>query len=472
VERELEPLLRDLERDPKDIELRVRTYTALLRAGRVAQQGIEVAASLGCPAARRLAPDASREREDITGLSLASLKGLPVHFLNLDNCNVSAPVDRKGRLPRSGLAKLVDLPLRSLSLQETKVSAGDLAHLLDMPALEKLDLSYCMGVGDRELALLAGLKLKSLGISPTKRHDIRSPREITDAGLVHLANMPLEELDLSMLRITDEALARLAHFPLKALDLGDCKNITDRGLRHLSGISTLRDLSLMNCPITDAGLVHLTKLPLEELNLGAQISSAGIARLADLPLRWLSGPFLAPPDADRAAAHLRGSTTLEFLWIGYLTDTGVSHLADMPLRRLSLSEHVTDAGLRHLRGMSLEELSLDRCKITDAGLKNVEGMPLTQLRISGCRITDAALDHLQGLPLRYLNMEYCTGISLAAVERFAGSGLEFLKLGRMASEEEQARLQSLLPGCTLQFGSRWDQYRGGSDDLPERYFED
>jgi hypothetical protein len=54
--------------------------------------------------------------------------------------------------------------------------------------------------------------------------------------------------------------------------------VTDAGLKHLSGWTRLRKLTLRYTPITDAGLVHLKHLQLEVLDLGGtHVTEAGLA---------------------------------------------------------------------------------------------------------------------------------------------------------------------------------------------------
>ena len=59
--------------------------------------------------------------------------------------------------------------------------------------------------------------------------------------------------------------------------------ITDAGLVHLEGLTSLRTLHLYNTQITDAGLVHLQGLTsLQDLNLSdTKITDAGVAKLKE-----------------------------------------------------------------------------------------------------------------------------------------------------------------------------------------------
>jgi hypothetical protein len=95
---------------------------------------------------------------------------------------------------------------------------------------------------------------------------------------------------LSYSRARDEDLGQLRRLQgLKRLDCNGTK-ITDAGLVHVGGITSLQWLWLADTPVTDAGLAHLKGLTgLRELWLnGTGITDAGLAHLKDLTgLEWL-----------------------------------------------------------------------------------------------------------------------------------------------------------------------------------------
>ncbi len=130
--------------------------------------------------------------------------------------------------------------------------------------------------------------------------------------------------------------------------------ITDVGLAHLAGLTSLQELHLNYTQITDAGLAHLSGLTsLQELDLyGTQISDAGLV-------------------------HLEGLTSLQTLHLNYT--------------------QITDAGLVHLEGLtSLQELDLATTQITNRGLVHLVGLTsLERLRLGGTQITDAGVAKLK-----------------------------------------------------------------------------
>ncbi len=84
------------------------------------------------------------------------------------------------------------------------------------------------------------------------------PDQITDAGLVHLEGLTsLQELYLYNTEITGVGLVHLAGLTsLQELCLNYTR-VTDTGLVHLEGLTSLQRLNLKNTQITDAGVAKL-----------------------------------------------------------------------------------------------------------------------------------------------------------------------------------------------------------------------
>lgn len=70
-------------------------------------------------------------------------------------------------------------------------------------------------------------------------------------------------------------------FQLTQVSVEGCNQVTDAGLKHLAGLSGLKELNLQGTKVTDAGLKHLTALTsLETLSLGkTQVTPGGVAQL-------------------------------------------------------------------------------------------------------------------------------------------------------------------------------------------------
>ena len=141
---------------------------------------------------------------------------------------------------------------------------------------------------------------------------------------------------------------------LKQLTLMNRKQITDDGLRHLSGLTDLEVLALNGTNVGGAGLSNLRQC----------------RKLKGLPMNN------AP-----------------------ITDIGLSHIAHLDnLEWLQLSgTKITDDGLSHLSGLTgLESLELRDTEISDAGLKHLSTLKsLKKLLIRGTNISGAGQAALQ-----------------------------------------------------------------------------
>eukprot|EP00808_Paulinella_micropora_P020906 g5143.t1 len=286
----------------------------------------------------------------------------------------------------SMLVLLKMLGVRDLTVHSKHITDAGLAHLASLP-LEQLDLEFCSHITDAGIAHLAALPLRTLSLSACS--------QVTDAGLAHLTALPLQNLNLSHCgEVTGVGLAHLAALPLHNLNLRGCTEVRDTGLAHLSAVP-LQHLDLIGCSqITDAGLSHLASLPLQYLDLWFcnRVTDAGVAYLAKLPLQ-----------------HLNIGECKE------ITDAGLAHLAALPLQHLDLRRcmHVTDAGLAYLSALPLQHLNLGFCiHVTDAGIAHLAALPLQHLNLSHCReVTDSGLAHLAALPLQHLNLAGCRQIT-------------------------------------------------------------
>jgi hypothetical protein len=148
----------------------------------------------------------------------------------------------------------------------TWVSARGLSDA-DIPALARLghlrDIGFTSGwkdekakIKDAGLAVIAQLPLPDLDIL-----DIGFCENITDAGLIHLAEMQTvtQLLLLGNPQITDAGLREVVKMKkLVYLDLRKCTGITDSGLQVLAGKSDLQEILIGECTgITTDGVARL-----------------------------------------------------------------------------------------------------------------------------------------------------------------------------------------------------------------------
>jgi hypothetical protein len=167
--------------------------------------------------------------------------------------------------------------------------------------------------------------------------------------------------------------------PPKTLNaIVNSKEVTDAGLEHLKGLTSLLTLDLNNTKVTDAGVVYFK----------------GMTSLQTL---WLNNTKVA----DSGLEHLKGLTSLLTLYLNdaQVTGTGLEHLKELSSLQTMLLNNtkVTDAGLEHLKGLtSLQALLLNNTKVTDAGLVHLKELTSLQtLDLRGTSVTTTGVAVLQ-----------------------------------------------------------------------------
>jgi hypothetical protein len=196
-----------------------------------------------------------------------------------------------------------------------------------------------------------------------------------------LGNTEQFHIDLSGTNYDDEALERLVNQfgdRIWGLDLRNTK-ITDRGLRHLLGVSALAQLTLGN---DDRRFRRTVPRPV------STITDAGLIRLAGLrQLRHFRLSGLPITDAGLDALQgLRGLSDLRLIGTK-IKGPGLAQLKSLPmLISLNLDQsEIDDQGLSFLAGLKLESLSLNGVPLTDKGMKALKSLPrLKQLNVNGC----------------------------------------------------------------------------------------
>ena len=228
---------------------------------------------------------------------------------------------------------------------------------------------------------------------------------MTDAGLAHLAGVTsLVALRLRNPAISDVGLASLADLShLTELSIEGPAAVTDEGLKVLANYLELTSLRVSHCQgVSDRGLAPLANMPKLRLLflrgtpitgacLGCFQEGAGLQRI-DLAETRVS---------DDDLQHLRGMKNLQ--WLSFrktrVTDAGMRYLADLPkLTYLQLAETaVGDAGLAEIAKIeSLEELDLELLRISDKGLAQLTNLKnLKRLNLAMVVVPDEAVTALQ-----------------------------------------------------------------------------
>ncbi len=233
-----------------------------------------------------------------------------------------------------------------------------------------------------------------------------------DAQIQHFSRFTgLEELGLRVTQVTDRGLRSLEPLQsLKVLEL-NTPNIGANGLKSLGQLKSLESLSLGVTGQCDAaGLTHLTNLKsLREFVFGApSVPPAALARIAQLPSLmyiWSSREF-----TDEHLAALKAAKALKGLRIpgANVTDAGLRHLTDMKSLEYVDLWHtgISDAGLVHLKALpNLKRLNVrvmstpGKPLVTARGVAQLAEIPsLEYLDLPNFDMTDECCEYVSRLP--------------------------------------------------------------------------
>ncbi len=207
-------------------------------------------------------------------------------------------------------------------------------------------------------------------------------RAVDDTIALPVSGIPtLRRLRLTDTDVTDTTLKKIGEVGnLQLLHVHGAQQITAEGLRSLSELSELKDLSLSGDNIDDgviASLAGLTELKKVRLR-GTAITGDNIAPIGDTPIEDLE---LAETDFGNA---------------------GMADVAEMPeLTKLNLwLTKIDDQGLQSLAGNErLTSLNLDNLPgITDASIDVIASMPsLTFLHLGKTAVTADGVERLDKL---------------------------------------------------------------------------
>ena len=174
------------------------------------------------------------------------------------------------------------------------------------------------------------------------------------------------------------------HQRLQSLELVWSKNLTAKGVEHLTTIPNLKHLGMFGPHLDDDALVQLGQMPsLETVTFGGVISDTGVAafehnsRIAQLSL-------LAFGKSKLTDESLR-------------TLSGLSKLGHLQVQRIAGEQPFTDEGLKHLAtSTSLNTIAVGGKQITDAGLVHLKQLKtLQRLTLVHTSVTDQGVDELK-----------------------------------------------------------------------------
>lgn len=243
----------------------------------------------------------------------------------------------------------------------------------------------------------------------------------------------LEEFGLSSTGFTDaDAPTLIEHPKLQTLNLSGNPKVTDKALKSIAQIKSLKNLELWATAITDDGLKEIARLPkLERLNLSStDVTSRGIVHLR--PLRSLF--FLGLVDTKVDDADIEA--------IGELRS----------LRQIVLDRtKVQGPGLKHLAKLpNLKMLQLRGCPLQDgSGLAELK--QLRYLYVTDTRIALGVLSHIHEMDnLRELDLNGSAINDWQLVELANATQLTSLSVGRTSASKAAFReLKVKLPNTRI-----------------------
>ncbi|XP_037433159.1 F-box/LRR-repeat protein 3 isoform X1 [Triticum urartu] len=304
------------------------------------------------------------------------------------------------------------------------------------PRLEAVDLSHCVGAGDREAAALAaasglrelnlekclgvtdmGLAKVAVGCPRLENLSFKWCREISDIGVDLLVKKcrELRSLDISYLKVSNESLRSISTLEkLEELAMVACSCIDDEGLELLSrGSNSLQSVDVSRCDhVTSQGLASLIdghsflqKLYAADSlhEIGQDFLSKLVTLKATLTVLRLDGFEVS---SSLLSAIGEGCTNLVEIGLSKcngVTDEGISSLVACCsyLRTIDLTccNLVTNNSLDSIADncKMLECLRLESCSsINEKGLERIASCcpNLKEIDLTDCGVNDEALHHL------------------------------------------------------------------------------
>lgn len=217
---------------------------------------------------------------DVRGLSPADIGALtPLRRLRFFSVGFTMiPVGRTPWHDDRMLAEIAKLTsIQTMTISRVAAGPEGMAKIAAMPALRELTLTYGL-FGDGAVAPLAGAKLTTLNINQNYRLGPATAASVAKiptlayldlsntgvgGGLAPLAGLTqLSTLTLNGSFVTDADLKAVSTLPtLTTLNVHDNPSVGDPGFTAVTGIKSLKTVSLGRTAITDAGFATLLEMP-------------------------------------------------------------------------------------------------------------------------------------------------------------------------------------------------------------------
>jgi len=348
---------------------------------------------------KRFTDDGMRHLKNIPNLKTLQLYWLKqltdkalLHIAECDNLE-TVSFHHNENITDKGVKNLSTIKsLKRLYVHNSLITDEGLKYLSQIKTLEELSLPY-RNIGDQGLVYLSNLvNLKHLSVTRDYLIDPEMDKGYyTDEGVKALSKLSqLEELSIGSRGMTDESMEYVSMLTnLKSLSLGYCMNITDKGIAKLKALKSLEHLDINHANMSISGLSALNNLfNLKRLYVEGLIQDdsildiSGMTKLEKLSLKTrYEEPGVI---CDEDLACLANLKDLKDLYI---------NCAKQPTRPMAL----TDKGLAYLESLTkMEDLGIGGI-LTDEGLKYLRNMKnMWRLNIYGGRFTDKGLRHLEG----------------------------------------------------------------------------
>ena len=371
----------------------------------------------------------------VDNVSLQQCDWLPIarfsclHTLSLYNCNIDNKSLRHITAHLTTSLRVLDLvDCAQLKCDEVLTSAGALTVLkefvleggmaTDDAVVLPLSSTFKNVGGLQKLQLLhSGLQETMLLSLSDHFHNLMmlnlKSEHFTDAVLQQVARLEhLRHLLLKGDLITDEGLFYVSTSKtIFKLKISDCGKVTDEGVKHLSGMVALEELSIQGTRVTeisDKGLSYLsssktlTQISLAKLGM---ISDVGLSYLSNLvtcldSLFFVKCNKITHVGVQSLLTKFQYLTALHFSACVRIDDVAMTTISEFrELRELYVNDNevITDEAFKSISTLPrLCLLDVSMCpKITDAGLSHIAKLPsLIALNLFGCEISDAGLLHL------------------------------------------------------------------------------
>ncbi|GAV84087.1 LOW QUALITY PROTEIN: LRR_6 domain-containing protein [Cephalotus follicularis] len=448
-----------------------------------------------------------------------------LHTLDLSVCPRIDDATISLILPRPGGDSLSLCWTRGLKTLILSRASG-LRHLgLEMltracPCLERIDVSYCCGFGDREAFAISyalglrelkvdkclgvsdvGLAKIAVGCSKLERLSLKWCKEISDMGVDLLCKKctDLRALDLSYLKVTNKSLYSVALLPkLESLAMVGCPLVDDVGLRFLeNGCPLLQEIDVSRCEcISSCGLVSVIRghnYISSKFEFGKQELSLSLLNclkdVKNLKTIVVDGARISNFSFETISTTCKSLIEIGLSKCVGVTNMGIMQLvsgcSNLKILNLTCCRFITDAAISAIADCcrNLACLKLEACTmITDKGLFQLGSfcLQLKDLDLTDCcGVNDRGLEYVSRCSeLLCLKLGLCTNISDKGLSYIASNCTKISELdlyrctgigdgGLAALSSGCKKLKNLNLSYCIRLTDRGMEYIGSLEELSD-----